>query len=151
MARACRGDQEAFPRKSPKAEGKLRRGAAFVVTRADGALLLRTRPTKGLLGGMTEVPTSAWSHQFDENAARRSAPRLAPKMAWRKLPGVVTHTFTHFPLELDVYKTSVDRNIAAPAGTRWTSLKNLANEALPNVMRKVIVHALGDEEPPKRP
>ena len=32
----ARGDQETFPRKTPKREGKLRRGAAFVVLRADG-------------------------------------------------------------------------------------------------------------------
>ena len=57
-AARARGDPETFPRKAPKAEGKLRRGAAFVVVRADGFVLVRTRPAKGLLGGMTEVPTT---------------------------------------------------------------------------------------------
>src|SRR6266851_4555847 len=51
----ARGDQETFPRKAAKKTGTLRRGAAFVVTRGD-ELLVRTRPEKGLLGGMTEVP-----------------------------------------------------------------------------------------------
>ena len=64
-----RGDQETFPRKAPKREGKLRRGAAFVAVRADGRVLLRTRPDKGLLGGMTEVPGSDWAHDFDLTAA----------------------------------------------------------------------------------
>src|SRR5262245_39419565 len=50
------GAPETFPRKAPKAERPLRRGAAFVAVRADGFLLVRTRPEKGLLGGMTEVP-----------------------------------------------------------------------------------------------
>jgi len=58
-AARARGDQEAFPRKAPKKTGALRRGAAFVVTRGD-ELLVRTRPEKGLLSGMTEVPTSGW-------------------------------------------------------------------------------------------
>ena len=57
MPGAGRGDQETFPRKAPKKTGKLRRGAAFIVTRGD-ELLVRTRPEKGLLGGMTEVPGS---------------------------------------------------------------------------------------------
>src|SRR5581483_7266637 len=39
-----RGDMETFPRKTPKAEGALRRGAAFVVMREDGAILVRARP-----------------------------------------------------------------------------------------------------------
>ena len=43
------GTQETFPRKAPKREGRLRRGAAFVALRADGCVLLRQRPDKGLL------------------------------------------------------------------------------------------------------
>ncbi len=39
-----RGDPETFPRKTPKREGKLRDGAAFWVARADGFVLVRTRP-----------------------------------------------------------------------------------------------------------
>src|ERR1700730_1020443 len=54
-----RGDQETFPRKAPKKSGALRRGAVFVVRRGD-ELLVRARPEKGLLGGMTEVPGSDW-------------------------------------------------------------------------------------------
>ena len=43
----ARGDAETFPRRTPKREGALRRGAAFVVRRADGYLLVRTRPAQG--------------------------------------------------------------------------------------------------------
>ena len=74
----ARGDAETFPRRLPKREGVLRRGAAFVVCRADGFLLVRTRPAKGLLGGMTEVPTTEWLQDFDESGAqtvRRVFPR----------------------------------------------------------------------------
>ncbi|TIL55118.1 MAG: A/G-specific adenine glycosylase, partial [Mesorhizobium sp.] len=49
------GDPERFPVRLPKDDKPLRRGAAFVAERNDGAILLRKRPEKGLLGGMTEV------------------------------------------------------------------------------------------------
>ena len=94
-----RGDQEAFPRKTPKREGQLRRGAAYVALRADGRVLLRKRPDKGLLASMTEVPGSMWANNFDEKSALRSAPRLKGAK-WKRVPGVVRHVFTHFPLEL---------------------------------------------------
>jgi A/G-specific adenine glycosylase len=140
-----RGDPQTFPRKAPKREGKLRRGAAFVLVRADGCVLLRSRPPKGLLGGMTEVPNTAWSHDFDDKNATQEAPRLSrTKPAWRRLPGVVTHVFTHFPLELVVYAAKVARNASAPDGARWISIKDLKDEALPTVMRKVLAHALED-------
>jgi A/G-specific adenine glycosylase len=138
----ARGDQETFPRKPPRREGKLRRGAAFVVLRADGNMLLRRRPEKGLLGGMTEVPGSEWAHGFALADALEAAPRFRAKPAWRKLPGIVRHVFTHFPLELTVYLAQVPRAAKAPSGMRWEALQTLHQEALPNVMRKVIAHAL---------
>ncbi len=138
VARAL-GTQETFPRKAQKREGQLRRGAAFVVLRADGCVLLRTRPDKGLLAKMTEVPGSVWSHDFDADAALAAAPL---KAKWRKLPGLVRHVFTHFPLELTVYFAQVPRAAKAPKGARWVELAEAHAEALPTVMRKVLAHAL---------
>ena len=137
-----RGDQETFPRQAPKKTGTLRRGAAFVVTRSD-ELLVRTRPEKGLLGGMTEVPTSEWLAGHDDRDAREQAPAInVPR--WHRKAGVVTHVFTHFPLELVVYTASVAARTRAPQGMRWVPVATLKDEALPNVMRKVIAHGLGD-------
>jgi A/G-specific adenine glycosylase len=139
-AARARGDAETFPRKAARREGKLRRGAAFVVVRADGHILMRTRPAKGLLGGMTEVPTSAWTHDFDEDTAIAQAPRV--RAAWQRIPGRVTHVFTHFPLQLSVHLARVGAAAKPPAGMRWVALVDLADEALPNLMRKVVAHAL---------
>lgn len=134
-----RGDQETFPRKAEKREGKLRRGAAFVALRADGSILLRTRPDKGLLAKMTEVPGTVWAHDFDDNDSAGLAPL---KAKWRKLPGVVRHVFTHFPLELAVYVADVPQATKAPKGARWVKIAVAHEEALPTVMRKVVTHAL---------
>ena len=81
-AARARGDRD-FPRKAPKKTGALRRGAAFVVTRGD-ELLVRTRAEKGLLGGMTEVPTSEWLAAQDDKAVlmpRRPPSRVANGIA----------------------------------------------------------------------
>jgi A/G-specific adenine glycosylase len=139
-AARARGDQERFPRKAEKKTGALRRGAAFVAVRVDGFILTRTRAEKGLLGGMTEVPSTEWHRDFDDANALAHAPL---KAVWRRVPGVVTHTFTHFPLELTVYRGDVPRTRTAPGGMRWTPVAGIAGEALPNVMRKVVTHALG--------
>ena len=141
------GEAETLPRRIPKREGTLRRGAAFVVWRADGFVLVRTRPAKGLLGGMTEVPTTEWTPDFDEVSARQQAPRLGSSkrrevVAWRRLTGIVRHVFTHFPLELSVYATEVPAATPAPEGMRWIPMADVAGEALPSLMRKVIAHAL---------
>jgi A/G-specific adenine glycosylase len=139
----ARGDQEIFPRKAAKKTGALRRGAAFVVMRGD-ELLVRTRPEKGLLGGMTEVPGSDWLAAQDDKTALKQAPVLKGIARWHRKAGVVTHVFTHFPLELVVYTAIVAAPTRAPKGMRWVPVATLRDEALPNVMRKVIAHGLGE-------
>jgi A/G-specific adenine glycosylase len=141
-----RGDPEMFPRKAKKREGKLRRGAAFVALRADGHLLVRTRPARGLLGGMTELPTTEFLADFDEGAALDAAPafgarRGARATRWRRLPGAVTHVFTHFPLELLVFRAEVRAAAAAPEGMRWIAASEVRGAAFPSLMRKVLAHA----------
>jgi A/G-specific adenine glycosylase len=138
----ARGDQETFPRKAPKKTGALRRGAAFVVTRGD-ELLVRSRPEKGLLGGMTEVPGSLWLAAQDDRTALQQAPVLKGISRWHRKAGVVTHVFTHFPLELVVYTANLAARARAPQGMRWVPIATLKDEALPNLMRKVIAHGLG--------
>jgi A/G-specific adenine glycosylase len=44
-----------------------------------------------------------------------------------------------------VHVAKVARSTRAPDGMRWTALDALGREALPNVMRKVIAHALGPD------
>ncbi|WP_346295723.1 A/G-specific adenine glycosylase [Rhodopseudomonas sp. P1] len=142
-AARLRGDAESFPRKAPKKTGVLRRGAAFVVIRGD-QVLVRSRPAKGLLGGMTEVPNSDWLPDQDEAAAKAQAPALKGVTRWHRKAGVVSHVFTHFPLELTVYVAHASAGTRAPAGMRWMQISTLSDEALPNLMRKVIAHGLGD-------
>src|ERR1700754_1090211 len=134
-AARMRGDQETFPRKAPKKTGELRRGAAFVVTRGN-EILLRSRPERGLLGGMTEVPNSAWAAEQDDKTSLKQAPVLKGVARWHRKAGVVTHVFTHFPLELVVYTASVLARARAPEEMRWVSIATLQDEALPNLMRK---------------
>jgi A/G-specific adenine glycosylase len=135
VARA-RGDAETFPRKAPKPSGELRRGAAYVAVRADGCVLMRRRPEKGLLGGLIEVPTTEWTATFRDGD-------LDPPFAaaWQKRLGCVRHVFTHFPLELIVYVAHVATQMEAPAGMRFVPLEEIAGEALPTLMSKVLTHA----------
>ena len=63
------------------------------------------------------------------------------------MPGSVQHTFTHFRLELTVYRSLVPIETALdlwadPARCRWVHRSELASEALPSVMHKIVAHAL---------
>jgi A/G-specific adenine glycosylase len=129
------GDPELYPVKLAKPEKPLRRGAAYVAIRADGAVLLRKRPEKGLLGGMTEVPTSGWTARLDGE----TSPDAAPFPSQWERAGQIAHVFTHFALELDIYRTRFDGN---PEDHFWSRPDELHGEALPTVMKKAIEAAI---------
>ncbi len=144
------GTQDTFPRKIRVAKGALRRGAAFVAIRSgDEGVLLRTRAPEGLLGNMAEPPGSVWEPDYDVAGALLDAPLDA---RWKRLPGLVRHGFTHFPLELTVFVARVALSTPAPAGMRFTPRSALDDEPLPGLMRKVLAHAFDPKpEPEKKP
>jgi A/G-specific adenine glycosylase len=142
------GIAEALPYREEKRERPRRRAAAFVALRQDGAVLLRQRPLKGLLGGMLETPSSPWVEARPNGKALSGFAPL--KADWRKLPGVVEHSFTHFHLELVVYRADVGidakpKRAAAPQSCGFVARRDLARAALPSLMRKVLDHALEGE------
>lgn len=135
------GTAETLPRKAPKAERPTRRGVAFWAMGPGGAVLLRRRPEKGLLGGMMEIPSTDWREQgWETGAAMDHAPVDSD---WRALTGVVRHTFTHFHLELSVMAANVDGNGKDDQdGQVWCPIDRLGDYALPTVMKKIVHHAL---------
>ena len=138
---ACRafaaGVPELLPRRTPRSERPLRHAVAFWAARGDGHILLRRRPENGLLGGLMEVPTSDWRDTpWKPRAARREAPAEA---RWRTLPGIVSHGFTHFRLEIAVLAGKVDGRAAVDG--IWCPPAQFADHALSTLSRKIIRHA----------
>lgn len=141
----ARGIQATLPARAAKPVRPVRFGVAFVALREDGAVLLRRRPDAGLLGGMLETPSTVWADKMPDKAAARRATPLPG--SWWEVPGLVSHTFTHFRLELAVQRAlvPVDTSLnlwAEPERCEWVSRRDLHARAVPSVMRKVLAHAM---------
>jgi A/G-specific adenine glycosylase len=140
-----RGIAARLPMRAAKAERPVRLGMAFLALSEDGRVLLRKRPEAGLLGGMLEVPSTEWGETLPPT---KEALRGAPVRAdWWAVPGIVTHTFTHFRLEALVYRAIVPEHAtltfwADADRCQWVARRDLDRAALPSVMRKIIAHGL---------
>ncbi len=128
-----RGMATALPLKSKKQKIITRYGHVYWIENSKGEVLVRTREAKGLLGGMTEFPSSDW---FRDTLEDFEAPF---KSTWKKMKGAVEHTFTHFYLELTVWKTQSEQ---PELKSHFVPSNELAGEALPSLMRKVVGHVL---------
>lgn len=148
-------DPENFPVKVAKKDKPVRQGAAFVAVDGEGRVLLRKRPETGLLGGMTEVPTTGWTASRDGATGVDAAPFDAE---WRSC-GAIVHVFTHFELRLKIYRADVPGlplsalpgispaeggSPGAQLQTWWEPVPNLPSQALPTVMKKAITAAIAD-------
>jgi A/G-specific adenine glycosylase len=140
-AASKRGEAGAYPKRAERKHRPMRRGAAFAIFNARREVMVEKRPEKGLLGGMLGLPGTPWV------AAAPDALEYAPVSADWKRAGAIEHTFTHFHLQLDVYKGRAPKGFRLRTGQRW-----IAPEAtrLPTVMKKALDCALqineGDNE-----
>lgn len=125
------GDPTLYPIKPAKAERPVRKGHAYVMIDADGDVYLQSRPEKGLLGGMTEVPGSEWAGELVD-------PRYPVGADWQHR-GQVVHVFTHFRLELEVWSAQVTADDFDQGW--WCAGSALKGEALPTLFRKVLAQA----------
>ena len=135
----CRGRALDIAATLPHPAAKLvkprRYGVAFWAVRDDGAIFLRRRAEKGLLGGMMEVPTSAWRERpWPADEALVAAPLPA---AWQPHRGSVRHTFTHFHLELTLVTAEFPTATTLESGI-WCRPEQLADQALPTLMKKIM-------------
>jgi len=130
------GAPERYPVKPAKKPRPLRHGMVFWAVRCDGAVLLRQRPEKGLLGGMMEIPSTQWRGKA---WTAKEAVAIAPVQGdWRTLDGVIRHTFTHFHLELTVLAGAVNGHEAEKG--LWCPPSAFSDHALPSVMKKIARH-----------
>ena len=142
---ACRaalaGIAERLPAKREKGERPTRHGVAFWAMREDGAVLIRRRAEKGLLGGMMEIHSTDWrGTPWVQKEAVKQAPLPGE---WRRIEAKVLHTFTHFHLELEVMTARIGGKTEGVEGI-WVQPGKLGEQALPTVMKKIAAMAMPD-------
>jgi A/G-specific adenine glycosylase len=123
-----------LPRRADRKARPTRRGATFVLLSEMGEVFLERRAGKGLLAGMHGTPVTRF-----EDAVPKDAMLVAPaRAAYERLREPVTHTFTHFDLELEVHVARIASRASVQAEGEWAPLASLSEFALPTLFRKVI-------------
>jgi A/G-specific adenine glycosylase len=86
-----------------------------------------------------EVPSTAW----DSTLPADPADEAPLKVRWRKTGKTIEHTFTHFHLTLAIWTADVAIDCPLPDERyAFVPAQDLAGEALPTVMRKVIAEII---------
>ena len=146
LAGYCRALKERavydFPKRTKRAALPERRVAMGIVQRR-GRTLLVQRQEDGMLGGLWEFPGG----EVDGDADPRQACRQMIKdsvnldVAVGKRLAAVSHTYTHFKLQMEVYQCHLQSGrvrLKGPADFRWVSASRISNLPLHGAMHKAL-------------
>ncbi len=130
------GQADSLPIRAPRRQKPRRFGTVFWITDPEGRVYLRRRPTRGLLGGMMEFPGSIWG--ATPLSSRQALSQALLPLDWCLVKGHVRHSFTHFHLELSVFRGSCPApQVRSLDAGRWVHPRNFDRQPLPTLMRKV--------------
>jgi len=118
---------ERLPVKAPRKAKPVRQGRAFWIERERCVWLVK-RDASGMLGGMRALPDDGWSAKADGSGKRPL------EGAWQHA-GTVRHTFTHFTVELAVFRIETARAKPIDHG-EWWPVDRLDEAGLPTLFAR---------------
>ena len=80
---------------------------AYIFYNENNEILVRRRPSKGMLASMLEVPNDDWVINKKSLVTDKIAIKLKNKL---KLKGLVDYSFSHFDLETEVFFIKVKKD-----------------------------------------
>ncbi len=129
----CQGYQAGIaaelPRKTKEKTRPQKYGNIYWIINEQGEALFHQRAPKGLLGGMLGLPTSDWG---------TSAPQKHPVFVEspESCKTFVDYTFTHFNLQLHLYKAQVANNKLSEEDNMFWAAYKQTEAKLPSVFKK---------------
>ena len=106
---------------------------AYVLMNEKGEILVRTRPSKGMLASMLEVPNDEWV----EKKSLLQKDNLVKKIdkSFQK-KGNFTYSFSHFNLRTEIFYLKVRKENFPKQ--KWLSFSRYSKSQLPTVMKKIV-------------
>jgi A/G-specific adenine glycosylase len=147
VAFACQAFRElddpgSVPRRPARQSRPHLRAAVVVLVDANGRWLLQRRPLRGLLGGLWEFPGGKIDPGETPMGAARRELREETGRSVGKLTevGVVRHSYSHFSVDLHVFRGRPGRASFAPpsAPQRWVAPRRVTALPLPKATEKIV-------------
>lgn len=134
------GRTSELPTPAP-ARAVARRRAHWLLVVGGEAVLLESRPPKGLWGGLLALPSFA-----SARALERAAQPFAAGQPLRRWPAR-RHAFTHFTLEFTPHWVEAAAMPACEPGWQWLPLAALERAPLPTPVRTLLLELRDRREP----
>ncbi len=106
---------------------------AYVLMNEKKEILVRTRPARGMLASMLEVPNDVWVEKKSllqkDNLVKKIDKNFVRK-------GDLSYSFSHFDLNTEIFYLDVMKKKFPKQ--KWLSIYKYSKSQLPTVMKKII-------------
>ncbi len=110
---------------------------AYVIVNEKDEILVRNRPSRGMLASMLEVPNDSWVENKKLLSQDKILNRIKIKLVHK---GSIEYSFSHFDLETDIYFGNVKKNKVFQAN--WIKKAHYSRSGLPTIMKKIVEVAI---------
>tara|TARA_B100001996_G_C18583481_1_gene563197 strand:+ start:18 stop:1055 length:1038 start_codon:yes stop_codon:yes gene_type:complete len=105
---------------------------AYVLINEKEEILVRTRPSKGMLASMLEVPNDEWVER--KNLLKKNL--LINKIKKFNKKRSLVYSFSHFDLDTEIFSLRIlKKNFPKQ---KWLNLSRYSKSQLPTVMKKIV-------------
>ena len=106
---------------------------AYVVLNEKNEILVRSRPSKGMLASMLEVPNDEWVNNKNLLITDHDIRQIKTKL---KSKGIFEYSFSHFDLETEIFFGNVKKTKISNGN--WIKKSAYSNSRMPTVMKKIV-------------
>ena len=110
---------------------------AYVLMNENKEILVRTRPSKGMLASMLEVPNDDWVEK--KNLLKKDLLIKTIDQKFKRKKSLL-YAFSHFDLNTEIFYLNVMKKNFSQQ--KWLKISKLKNSQLPTVMKKIVEKSL---------
>ena len=106
---------------------------AYVLINEKDEILVRKRPSRGMLASMLEIPNDTWVESKKHLSYDKVIKSLKNKL---KRKGSFEYSFSHFDLQAEIFFTNIKKSEISKGN--WLKKTQYSKSALPTVMKKIV-------------
>ena len=126
--------QQKIPFKQKKKSNKpIKYTRAYVIVNEKNEILVRSRPNKGMLASMLEVPNDVWVKNKKLLTTDQDMQKIKTKLQSK---GSFEYSFSHFDLETEIFYGNVKK--AKLSKSNWIKKSSYSSSRMPTVMKKIV-------------
>ena len=107
---------------------------AYIVLNNLNEILVRRRPSKGILGSMLEVPNDNWVSKKNQLVVDNKIKKISKK--YNRINKKMTYSFSHFDLETVIYYKKVKK--FKLNDHNWLKISKVEKSGMPTLMKKIV-------------